>query len=217
MTEKEVELINTMESLVCDFENNIDQIASLVRNCEISLSLGTNLIYSDTCCKTARQYRMLLFVIMLKESSNLESDWTTAYHLLKEAYIMTDNIYSQLQKSPYAFNLSDYLIEMKKHIDVEHLMQPEEIDFLNSLTFPLKVYRGMCNNEFSNGDFGVSWTDCEETAKKYVFYSKNNNDDSNGKIVVCTIERSEIFAVWGVNGKEKELIIPGCTSEGIIN
>ena len=120
MTEKEVELINTMESLVCDFENNIDQIASLVRNREISISLGTNLIYSDICCKTARQYRMLLFVIMLKESSNLESDWTTAYHLLKEAYIMTDNIYSQLQKSPYAFNLSDYLIEMKKHIDIEH-------------------------------------------------------------------------------------------------
>lgn len=75
----------------------------------------------------------------------------------------------------------------------------------------------MCNDEFSNGDFGVSWTNCEETAKKYVFYSKNNNNDSNGKIVVCTIERSEIFAVWGINGKEKEIIIPGCTSEGIIS
>ena len=211
MSEKEIELITSMESLVCDLENNIDKIASLVKNCYISTSLGTHLIYSDVFCKNARQYRMLLFVIMLNESSNLKSDWTTAYHLLKEAYIMTDNIHAQLQKSPYPFDLSGYLMEMKKNIDIEHLMQPEELEYLNSLTFPLKVYRGMCNDEYSNGNFGISWTDKEDIAKKYVFYTKNNNNDPDGKITFRIIERSEVFAVWGIKGKEKELIIPRCT------
>lgn len=41
-----------------------------------------------------RGFRMLLFVIMLNESVNLKTDWVIAYHLLKEAYLLTDNIYA---------------------------------------------------------------------------------------------------------------------------
>ena len=207
MTQSESKLVMEIEPLMFDFENSTEKIATLLKGKIINATLGTQLIYSD---KT-RNCRMLMFVIMLNESSNLKTDWVTAYNLLKEAYIMTDNIYAQVQKSPYPFDLSDYLLEMKQHVNTDEQMHPEELAYLNSLQFPLTVYRGMCNKEFEDGRFGVSWSDSEKTASRYVFYSKNNNNDSNGKIVVCTIERSDIFAVWGVNGKEKEIIIPKCT------
>lgn len=194
-----------IEPLMFDFENSTEKIATLLKGKIINATLGTQLIYSD---KT-RNCRMLMFVIMLNESSNLKTDWVTAYNLLKEAYIMTDNIYAQLQKSPYPFDLSDYLLEMKQHVNTDEQMHPEELAYLNSLQFPLTVYRGMCNKEFEDGRFGVSWSDSEKTASRYVFYSKNNNTEPNGKIVSFKIERSDIFAAWGVVGKDKELIVPG--------
>lgn len=205
MTQSESKLVMEIEPLMFDFENSTEKIATLLKGKIINATLGTQLIYSD---KT-RNCRMLMFVIMLNESSNLKTDWVTAYNLLKEAYIMTDNIYAQLQKSPYPFDLSDYLLEMKQHVNTDEQMHPEELAYLNSLQFPLTVYRGMCNKEFEDGRFGVSWSDSEKTASRYVFYSKNNNTEPNGKIVSFKIERSDIFAAWGVVGKDKELIVPG--------
>ena len=205
MTQSESKLVMEIEPLMFDFENSTEKIATLLKGKIINATLGTQLIYSD---KT-RNCRMLMFVIMLNESSNLKTDWVTAYNLLKEAYIMTDNIYAQLQKSPSPFDLSDYLLEMKQHVNTDEQMHPEELAYLNSLQFPLTVYRGMCNKEFEDGRFGVSWSDSEKTASRYVFYSKNNNTEPNGKIVSFKIERSDIFAAWGVVGKDKELIVPG--------
>ena len=205
MTQSESKLVMEIEPLMFDFENSTEKIATLLKGKIINATLGTQLIYSDT----TRNCRMLMFVIMLNESSNLKTDWVTAYNLLKEAYIMTDNIYAQLQKSPYPFDLSDYLLEMKQHVNTDEQMHPEELAYLNSLQFPLTVYRGMCNKEFEDGRFGVSWSDSEKTASRYVFYSKNNNTEPNGKIVSFKIERSDIFAAWGVVGKDKELIVPG--------
>ena len=205
MTQSESKLVMEIEPLMFDFENSTEKITTLLKGKIINATLGTQLIYSD---KT-RNCRMLMFVIMLNESSNLKTDWVTAYNLLKEAYIMTDNIYAQLQKSPYPFDLSDYLLEMKQHVNTDEQMHPEELAYLNSLQFPLTVYRGMCNKEFEDGRFGVSWSDSEKTASRYVFYSKNNNTEPNGKIVSFKIERSDIFAAWGVVGKDKELIVPG--------
>ena len=205
MTQSESKLVMEIEPLMFDFENSTEKIATLLKGKIINATLGTQLIYSD---KT-RNCRMLMFVIMLNESSNLKTDWVTAYNLLKEAYIMTDNIYAQLQKAPYPFDLSDYLLEMKQHVNTDEQMHPEELAYLNSLQFPLTVYRGMCNKEFEDGRFGVSWSDSEKTASRYVFSSKNNNTEPNGKIVSFKIERSDIFAAWGVVGKDKELIVPG--------
>lgn len=205
MTQSESKLVMEIEPLMFDFENSTEKIATLLKGKIINATLGTQLIYSD---KT-RNCRMLMFVIMLNESSNLKTDWVTAYNLLKEAYIMTDNIYAQLQKSPYPFDLSDYLLEMKQHVNTDEQMHPEELAYLNSLQFPLTVHRGMCNKEFEDGRFGVSWSDSEKTASRYVFYSKNNNTEPNGKVVSFKIDRSDIFSAWGVVGMDKELIIPG--------
>lgn len=204
MTAEEINLITQMELMANDFESHIEQVQKLVKGITIDNNLGQHILYTQS-----RDHRMLLFVIMLNESSNLKNDWVTAYHLLKEAYIMTDNIYAQLQKTPYPFDLTDYLLEMKQHVNTDELMQPEELAYFNSLQFPLTVYRGMCNKEFKDGRFGVSWSDSEKTASRYVFYSKNNNTEPDGKIVSFKIDRSDIFAAWGVVGKDKELIIPG--------
>lgn len=209
MTDEEVKILTTIERLVCDFDKNIPEIISLLKGTKINKSLGMQLIYSDVCCSTSRNNRMRLFVIMLNESSNLQDDWETAYFLLKEAYIMTDNIYAQLQKLPYPFDLSDYFLEMKQHVNTDELMHPEELEYLNGLQFPLTAYRGMCNKEYEDGKFGVSWTDRKEIAEKYVYYFKNNNDEHEGGTFSIQVSRSDIFAAWGVVGEDKELIIPG--------
>lgn len=204
--DEKITIINKVGVLLENAANNIETIQTLLNGVSIDRNFGEALVYSNM---TARGFRVLLFLIMLNESSNLKTDWVTAYHLLKEAYLMTDNIYAQLQKSPYPFDLSDYLLEMKQHINTEELMHPEELEYLNGLQFPLTAYRGMCNKEYEDGRFGVSWTDIKEVAEKYVYYSKNNNTDQEGKIVSFKIDRSDIFAAWGVVGKDKELIIPG--------
>lgn len=201
-----ITVINKVGALLPNADQNIGILQSLLKGISIDRNFGEALIHSNML---GRGSRMLLFVIMLYESLNLKTDWVTAFHLLKEAYIMTDNIYAQLQMSQYPFDLSDYLIEMKKHVNTEELMHPEELEYLKGLHFPLTAYRGMCNKEFENGRFGVSWSDNIETAKRYVFYSKNNNSDTEGKVVSYKINKSDIFAAWGVMGKEKELIVPG--------
>lgn len=207
MTSKEIQVLVEIENLVCDFDNNIEIIKNKLRGLTIDINFGQQLIYADVMCRNNRQRRMLLFDIMLHESANLMTDWVTTYHLLREAYIMTDNIYAQLCLSPYSFNLKDFLRLLQQKVDVEQLMEQEEKDYLNALFFPLKIYRGMCNAESESENFGISWTDSEDYASNYVFYSKNNNQDKDGMIAEMVIERKDIFAAWGAKGKKKELII----------
>ncbi len=192
------EILNDIEILVMDFDNNIENIKNKLSGITIDKNLGQQLIYADILSKSCRQRRMLLFDIMLHESSNLKTDWITSYYLLKEAYIMTDNIYAQLKLSPYSFNLKDYLREMQTHVNIEQLMNQEEREYLNALAFPMKVYRGMCNTEAGSNDYGISWCDSQEYASKYVFFSKNNNKDKDGKIASCMIKRSDVFGRRGI-------------------
>ncbi|WP_417149078.1 hypothetical protein [Prevotellamassilia timonensis] len=207
MTSKEIQILVEIENLVCDFDNHIEMIKDELRGLTINLNFGQQLIYADVECSNSRQRRMLLFDIMLHESANLMTDWVTTYYLLKEAYIMTDNIYAQLCLSPYSFNLKDFLRLLQQKVNVEQLMEQEEKDYLNALSFPLKIYRGMCNAEADSKNYGISWTDSKDYASNYVFYSKNNNQNNTGAIVEMVIEKKDVFAAWGEKGKKKELII----------
>lgn len=207
MTSKEIQILVEIENLVCDFDNHIEMIKDELRGLTINLNFGQQLIYADVECSNSRQRRMLLFDIMLHESANLMTDWVTIYYLLKEAYIMTDNIYAQLCLSPYSFNLKDFLRLLQQKVNVEQLMEQEEKDYLNALSFPLKIYRGMCNAEADSKNYGISWTDSKDYASNYVFYSKNNNQNNTGAIVEMVIEKKDVFAAWGEKGKKKELII----------
>lgn len=136
MTSKEIQVLVEIENLVCDFDNNIEIIKNKLGGLTIDINFGQQLIYADVMCRNNRQRRMLLFDIMLHESANLMTDWVTTYHLLREAYIMTDNIYAQLCLSPYSFNLKDFLRLLQQKVDVEQLMEQEEKDYLNALSFP---------------------------------------------------------------------------------
>ena len=207
MTKEQIEIINDIERCVDDFDNNVENIKNKLSGLNIDLAFGQQLIYADVQCQYSRQRRMLLFDIMLHESANLQTDWETSYHLIKEAYIMTDNIYAQIKLSPYSFNLKKYLRDMNAKVNVESLMEQEELDYLDSLSFPMKVYRGMCNAECLSGDLGISWTDSKDYASNYVFFSKNNNKEKDGKIAELRIERKDVFAAWGIKGRKKELII----------
>ena len=207
MTEEQMEIVNEIETLVCDFDKNVEKIKSILHGENIDLTFGQQLIYADALFKNCRQRRMLMFDIMLHESVNLQNDWGISYRLIKEAYIMTDNIYAQVKLSPYSFNLKAFLREMSGKINVVSFMEQEELDYLASLPFPMKAYRGMCNAEYASGDLGISWTDSKDYASNYVFFSKNNNREKDGKIAERTIERKDVFAAWGVNGNKKELII----------
>ena len=86
-------------------------IAELCRGIRLTQGLGEHLLYSG--CEKGRPYRILMFMLLLNESINMKNNYKLAYHLLKEAYLMTDNVYGQLKNSTYPFVLKDYLTELE--------------------------------------------------------------------------------------------------------
>lgn len=187
---------------VSNFDDRITEIQCFFKNKNVDIRRGNLYIYA-----VDRDHRMLLFDIMLHETVNLKDDWNTAYSLCRESYIMSDNIFSQLKKSPYNFNLKEYLKEMQSKIDVFSLMTKEEQDYFDSLNFPLTVYRGMCNAERDSQNFGISWAVDSQVAQNYVNFKKNNNASGKGKIASFSIKKDKIFAVWKSANEEAELII----------
>lgn len=47
MTEKQVEIVNEIETLVCDFDKNVEKIKSILHGENIDLTFGQQLIYAD--------------------------------------------------------------------------------------------------------------------------------------------------------------------------
>lgn len=185
-------------------ENLMPNIAERCRGKILTEEQGMSLIYTYT-----RPYRMLMYVLLLNETSNLKDDAQLAYKLLKEAYIMTDNIYGQLKRSTYPFVLADHLIELEAALPNRNTdeLDEEEKDIYNKLPEKIKVYRGMCDAEKQSGQFGISWTLDKDHALKYVFYKKNEVQGTIGWRAEMEIDKREIFAVWGVKGERKEIVI----------
>ncbi len=203
----ESELINDLDFLMPQFPVTYMIIAELCRGITLNLSNGCCLL---SCGLSAgRPYRMPMFVLLLNESANLKSDFKLAYHLLKEAYLMTDNIYNRLKKCTYPFVLSDFLATLEKTLPNRNPdeLEIEEKELYNRLPNRFKVYRGMCDDEKKSGKFGISWTLDAEYAINYVFFKKNEVHGTVGWRAEMEIDKNEIFAVWGVVGKEKEIVI----------
>lgn len=202
-----VDLINDVEFLMPQFPTMYPIIAELCRGITLTQGLGENLLYSG--CEKGRPYRMLMFVLLLNESANLKNDVKLAYHLLKEAYLMTDNIYGQLKNTTYPFVLVDYLTEIETALPNRNPdeLHEEERTVYESLPARVKVYRGLCDDEKKNGQFGISWTLDKDYALNYVFYKKNEVKGIVGWRAEMEIDKNDIFAVWGVVGKRKELVI----------
>lgn len=201
------ELLKDMDFLMPNFLSKHSIIAKLCKGLMLKKELGIQLMYSG--CSNGRPFRMLMFVLLLNETANLRDDAQLAYHLLKEAYIMTDNIYGQLKKTTYDFALGDYLENLGNELPKRNSdeLTDEEKYFYDGLPQKVTVYRGMCDEEKQSGQFGVSWTLDKKEALKYIFYKKNEVKGDIGWCANMEIEKSEIFAVWGVKGEKKEIVI----------
>ena len=204
------ELITKMDTLMKDgFPKKYRDVAKLVRGITLSEGLGEQFIYSGET--SGRSYRMQLFVLLLKETANLKNDDVLGYKLFREAYIMTDNIYGQLQQfSEYSFVLKDYLTKLEKSLGnriLNEFLNVEEKKKYDTLSDKITVFRGMCDGEKQSGQYGISWTLDKNYARNYVFYEKNDVKGTVGWIAEMDIDKKDIFAVWGEVEKEKEIVI----------
>lgn len=198
-------LVNDVDLLMAQFPKTYQIIAELCKDRTLTKEKGELLLY----CTNGRPYRMLMFVLLLKETANLKNDAELGYHLLKEAYLMTDNIYGQLQHTTYSFVLTDYLTELETLLPNRNPneLEAEEKAFYDKLPNNFKVYRGMCDEEMQSQQYGISWTLEQDYARNYVFYKKNEVKGIVGWIAEMEIDKNEIFAVWGIVGERKEIVI----------
>lgn len=203
------ELLKDMDFLMPKFLPMHSTIAILCKGLRLTKGLGIQLIHSGDSNFNGRPFRMLMFVLLLNETANLRDDAQLAYHLLKEAYIMTDNIYGQLKKTTYDFALEDYLENLENELPNRNSdeLTDEEKDIYDGFPQKVTVYRGMCDEEKQSGQFGISWTLDKDDALTYIFYKKNEVKGDIGWCANMEIDKSEIFAVWGIKGEKKEIVI----------
>lgn len=201
------ELLKDMNFLMPKFLLMHSTIARLCKGLRLTKGLGGQLIYSGE--SNGRPFRMLMFVLLLNETANLRDDSQLAYHLLKEAYITTDNIYGQLKTTTYDFALEDYLENLENELPNRNSdeLTDEEKDIYDGFPQRVTVYRGMCDEEKQSGQFGISWTRDKDDALTYIFYKKNEVKGDIGWCANMEIDKSEIFAVWGIKGEKEEIVI----------
>ena len=201
------ELLKDMDLLMPYFLSMHSIIARLCKGLMLTKELGDQLMSSGF--PNNRPFKMLMFVLLLNETANLRDDAQLAYYLLKEAYIMTDNIYGQLKKTTYDFALEDYLENLENELPNRNSdeLTDEEKYIYDGFPKKITVYRGMCDEEKKSGQFGVSWTLNKDDALNYIFYKKNEVRGEIGWCANMEIDKSEIFAVWGVKDDKKEIVI----------
>lgn len=201
------DLMSDVDALMPHFKDTQPTIAELCKEITLTEKLGNNLIYCGL--SSGRSYRMLMFVLLLNESANLKTDYSLAFRLLKEAYVMTDNIYAQLKNCSYPFVLSDYMSELEKALPNRNIdeLHEEEVSIYNGLPDRFTIYRGMSDAEKKSGKFGISWTQDPEYALNYVFYTKNEVKGTIGWRAEMEIEKKDVFAVWGIVGQRKEIVV----------
>lgn len=184
-------LLTELEGLIGDFANNQRKIASLFRGIFLDSIFANRILYTDV----NRRHRFSLFILLLKESKNLQSDYKLSSEIFKEAYISSDNIYKQINECIYHFSPHEYLVGLLNHINPLTLMNEKEKEFYDGLQNRITIYRGCSEAEVKNGKLGISWTDKIEYAEKYVFYEKYNNKDL-GFIIVKKIWKQNVWCVF---------------------
>lgn len=184
-------LLIELEGLIGDFDNNQRKIASLFRGLFLDLNFAIHILHADF----NRRHRLSMFILLLHESKNLQSDYKLSSEIFKEAYISSDNIYKQINECIYHFSPHEYLAGLLNHINPLTLMNEKENEFYDSLPNQITIYRGCSEAEVKNGKLGISWTDKIEYAEKYVFYEKYNNKDL-GFIIVKKIWKQNVWCVF---------------------
>lgn len=200
-----MQLIYEIDSLMYDFTKNKSRITSLVRGLKIDTNLANTILYSGP--PMHREHRFELFLILLDECCNLKYDYKLAYDIFREAYMMTDNIYSQIQRSNTLFDIANYITMLRNNINIESAMQLHELNFYNSLNDNITIYRGLSNAEKDSNKLGISWTIDSKRAEKYVFYTKNNVAGTYGWIASTTLPKNNILTIFGIKGQDCEIIV----------
>ncbi|KXO13313.1 hypothetical protein AKG98_3538 [Moritella sp. JT01] len=80
-------------------------------------------------------------------------------------------------------------------------------DDFHQLPEVITAYRGMSLNEYSNGKFGMSWSLCEQNAKRFAF----DFYDERGIVVKSQIPKSLILHHYA-NDSEMEIVISNNSS-----
>lgn len=193
-------LLEKLDGLIVDFDKNQEQIASLFSGIQLDVALANAIFYADKFTSAERRHRFSLFILLLNKSKNMRSDYELSFHIFREAYISSDNIYKQINECIFPFSLHEYLADLSRHgIDGISLMNSEEQGYYSSLSEQIIIYRGCSDSEVKSGVLGISWTDNLEYALKYVFYSKNDNRGL-GVIIVKKIRKQDIWCVFKHSG-----------------
>lgn len=121
------------------------------------------------------------------------------WYALRSAYESSDNLY------PYKSEVKLCFLSNEPHR--KNLMTSEERNFLTKLPEKVKVYRGMTEQEYKSGEFGISWTLKKEVAEFFAFkYQRNFSTQHNKKVVhEMTIDKNSIICFW--NGRKEFEII----------
>ena len=80
---------------------------------------------------------------------------------------------------------------------------------INTLNFPVQIYRGTSLDEFNSKNFGQSWSISKKIAEEFAFIhyrSQPNYQDSMRVILSTTVDKKDIF-YYVENGIEEEVII----------
>ena len=109
-------------------------------------------------------------------------------------------------------NLFDYRNDVKMSFRSEEperqvLMNKKERDYLQNLPEQITIYRGMTEQEYKSGIFGVSWTLRYETAEFFAeTYIRNFATNHLTKVVhELVVNKSEVIAFFNER-KEFEII-----------
>lgn len=138
--------------------------------------------------------RFITFMANLKGLTDAEY-----WYGLGLAYTSSDNLSQWRHLGKSAFS--------SKRPKREHLMNGEERKKFAALPERLRIYRGMTEEEYKSGVFGISWTLSEKVAKFFAEKYLRNHATNRLPKTVHSIQVNKSDAIAFFNGREEDEII----------
>ena len=178
---------------------DIDELIEICKNEGITYGQAEVFLYSFD-----REKRFEFFIGLYNAVFSLQNNHIATFNLFREAYCMSDNIYSQITSSKSSFNLKTFLNSIQAQgVNFISLMRDEEKKYYDGLPDLIKIYRGISYEEHLSKEYGISWSLSEEEAKNYVYFGKNNVGKDKGGLIDKDIYKKEVLTVFYVNGKNE--------------
>lgn len=192
------------DNLFEEILNRLDR-KSMSINDVYNKCLGKNISYNQAeqfFYSTDRSERFELFIALYEAS--LKNNLQVAFKAFREAYCASDNIYTQIQNSVFDFDIKGFIFFMQKqNVNFLELMYESERKYYDNLPKVFTIYRGMSNAEHESKNYGISWTLSEDTAKKYIYFDKNNVEKGDGGLASIEITKDSVITVFSVHGVEE--------------